>query len=68
MWRRPGILTVHEGAVTKYMDVSLAIAKEYDVSAYTIQRLDAQLSIKSLSRTIKQADGLRLYVSDCLML
>lgn len=43
------ILTVHEGAVTKYMDVSLAIAKEYDVPAYTIQRLELlSLSIKSL--------------------
>ncbi|OPY28249.1 MAG: DNA polymerase II large subunit [Methanocella sp. PtaU1.Bin125] len=43
------ILTVHEGAVTKYMDVSLAIAKEYDVPKYTIQRLELlSLSIKSL--------------------
>ncbi|WP_424358298.1 DNA polymerase II large subunit [Methanocella sp. MCL-LM] len=43
------ILTVHEGAVTKYMEVSLAIAKEYGVPAYTIQRLELlSLSIKSL--------------------
>ncbi|HMK45179.1 MAG TPA: hypothetical protein VK436_01000, partial [Methanocella sp.] len=43
------ILTVHEGAVTKYMDVSLAIAREYNVPAYTIQRLELlNLSIKSL--------------------
>jgi len=43
------ILTVHEGAVTKYMDVSLAIAREYNVPAYTIQRLELlSLSIKSL--------------------
>ncbi len=43
------ILTVHEGAVTKYMDVSLAIAKEYGVSSYTIQRLELlNLSIQSL--------------------
>ena len=43
------ILTVHEGAVTKYMAVSLAIAKEYEVSKYTIQRLELlSLSIQSL--------------------
>ncbi|MGA9140103.1 MAG: DNA polymerase II large subunit [Methanocella sp.] len=43
------ILTVHEGAVTKYMEVSLAIAKEYGVSSYTIQRLELlNLSIQSL--------------------
>ncbi|UZE92231.1 MAG: DNA polymerase II large subunit [Methanosarcinales archaeon] len=33
------ILTVHEGAVKKYLDVSLRIAEEYDVSNYTKQRL-----------------------------
>jgi len=33
------ILTVHEGAVKKYLDVSLRIAEEYDVSSYTKQRL-----------------------------
>ena len=43
------ILTVHEGAVTKYMEVSIAIAKEYGVSSYTVQRLELlSLSIKSL--------------------
>jgi len=43
------ILTVHEGAVTKYMDVSIAIAREYGVSNYTLQRLELlSLSIKSL--------------------
>jgi DNA polymerase II large subunit len=48
------ILTVHEGAVTKYLDVSLAIAKEYQVSAYTIQRLELlSLSIKSLFESDK---------------
>ncbi len=48
------ILTVHEGAVTKYLDVSLAIAKEYEVPAYTIQRLELlALSIKSLFESDK---------------
>jgi DNA polymerase II large subunit len=43
------ILTVHEGAVTKYMEVSIAIAREYGVSSYTLQRLELlALSIKSL--------------------
>lgn len=43
------ILTVHEGAVTKYLEVSLAIAREYGVRPYTIQRLELlDLSIKSL--------------------
>jgi len=43
------ILTVHEGAVTKYMEVSIAIAREYGVSSYTLQRLELlSLSIKSL--------------------
>jgi DNA polymerase II large subunit len=43
------ILTVHEGAVTKYMEVSISIAKDYGVSSYTIQRLELlSLSIKSL--------------------
>ncbi|HEY3272457.1 MAG TPA: DNA polymerase II large subunit [Methanocella sp.] len=48
------ILTVHEGAVTKYLDVSLAIAKEYNVPPYTIQRLELlALSIKSLFESDK---------------
>jgi DNA polymerase II large subunit len=48
------ILTVHEGAVTKYMDVSLAIAREYGVPKYTIQRLELlSLSIKSLFESDK---------------
>ncbi|AFC99234.1 DNA polymerase, archaeal type II, large subunit [Methanocella conradii HZ254] len=43
------ILTVHEGAVTKYMEVSIAIARDYGVSNYTLQRLELlSLSIKSL--------------------
>jgi DNA polymerase II large subunit len=43
------VLTVHEGSVKKYMDVSLKIAKEYEVSDYTKQRLELlNLEIKSL--------------------
>jgi len=37
------------GAVTKYMEVSINIAREYGVSSYTLQRLELlDLSIKSL--------------------
>lgn len=43
------MLTVHEGAVNKYMEVSINIAREYGVSRYTLQRLELlDLSIKSL--------------------
>jgi len=43
------ILTVHEGAVKKYLDVSLRIAEEYDVSSYTKQRLKLiALEVRSL--------------------
>ncbi|WP_439651974.1 DNA polymerase II large subunit [Methanooceanicella nereidis] len=48
------ILTVHEGAVTKYMEVSLSIAREYGVPKYTIQRLELlELSIQSLFQNDK---------------
>ena len=33
-------LTVHQGSVNKYMDVSLRIAREYGAGDYTIQRLE----------------------------
>jgi DNA polymerase large subunit len=33
-------LTVHQGSVNKYMDVSLRVAREYGAGAYTIQRLE----------------------------
>ncbi|MFW5928864.1 MAG: DNA polymerase II large subunit, partial [Halobacteriota archaeon] len=36
-------LTVHEGSVKKYLEVSLRVGEEYGVSGYTMQRLD-QLS------------------------
>ncbi|MFB6284163.1 MAG: DNA polymerase II large subunit [Halobacteria archaeon] len=32
-------LTVHEGSVKKYLDVSLRVGEEYGVSGYTLQRL-----------------------------
>jgi DNA polymerase II large subunit len=34
------ILTVHEGAVRKYLGVSLRVAEKYNVSAYTRQRIE----------------------------
>lgn len=34
------VLTVHQGSVRKYLETSLRIADEYDVSHYTKQRLD----------------------------
>ncbi|MEM2924764.1 MAG: DNA polymerase II large subunit [Methanocellales archaeon] len=33
------ILTIHEGTVKKYLEASMKIAEEYEVSAYTKQRL-----------------------------
>ncbi len=48
------ILTVHEGAVKKYLDVSHKIAMEYDVSDYTKQRLKLiDLEIQSLFKSDK---------------
>ncbi|MBN2110762.1 MAG: DNA polymerase II large subunit [Methanosarcinaceae archaeon] len=43
------ILTVHEGAVRKYLEVSRSVAEKYNVSNYTRQRIDLiGLDIKSL--------------------
>jgi DNA polymerase II large subunit len=43
------ILTVHEGGVRKYLETSLKIAEDYDVSDYTKQRLKLiDLEIQSL--------------------
>ncbi|SFM58474.1 DNA polymerase II large subunit [Methanolobus profundi] len=43
------ILTVHEGAVKKYLEVSKKVAVEYNVSSYTKQRIDLLgLDMKSL--------------------
>ncbi len=53
------ILTVHEGSIKKYLDVSLKTAEEYGVSNYTKQRLHLiELEIRSLfaSDKVKQAE------------
>jgi DNA polymerase II large subunit len=43
------ILTVHEGSVRKYLDVSIKVAEEYGVSSYTKQRLQLlKIEIDSL--------------------
>lgn len=43
------ILTVHEGSVRKYLEVSMKVAKEYGVSSYTQQRLELlKIEIDSL--------------------
>jgi len=43
------VLTVHEGTVTKYMERSIQIAKDYGVSKYTRQRLMLlEMSVNSL--------------------
>jgi DNA polymerase II large subunit len=42
-------LTVHQGSVRKYLDVSIKVAEEYEVSLYTRQRLELlRLEIDSL--------------------
>jgi len=53
------ILTVHEGSVKKYIEVSSKVAKEFGVSDYTKQRLELiELEINSLfdSDVSKQMD------------
>jgi len=53
------ILTVHEGTVKKYLDISLKTAEEYDISNYTKQRLRLlELEVRSLftSDKVKQAE------------
>jgi len=48
------ILTVHEGSVRKYLDVSIKVAKEYGVSSYTQQRLQLlKIEIDSLFKNDK---------------
>jgi DNA polymerase II large subunit len=43
------ILTVHEGSVKKYLEVSKKVAKDYNVSSYTKQRIElVGLDMKSL--------------------
>ncbi len=48
------ILTVHEGSVRKYLEVSIKVAEEYDVSSYTRQRLDIlKIEIDSIFKNEK---------------
>jgi DNA polymerase II large subunit len=48
------ILTVHEGSVRKYLEVSIKVANEYGVSSYTKQRLELlKLEIDSLFKNDK---------------
>jgi DNA polymerase II large subunit len=47
-------LTVHEGSVRKYLDVSLKVAEEFGVSKYTRQRLELlEIEIDSLFKNDK---------------
>lgn len=48
------ILTVHEGSVRKYLEVSLRVAEEFEVNSYTKQRLETlKLEIDSLFQNEK---------------
>ncbi|WP_461460005.1 DNA polymerase II large subunit [Methanothrix sp.] len=48
------ILTVHEGSVRKYLEVSIKVAEEYGVSSYTQQRLQLlKMEIDSLFKNEK---------------
>jgi len=48
------ILTVHEGSVRKYLEVSIKVAEEYGVSSYTRQRLELlKMEIDSLFKNEK---------------
>ena len=48
------ILTVTEGSVKKYLDTSMRVATEYEVSEYTRQRIELiGLDIKSLFESDK---------------
>ncbi len=48
------ILTVKEGSVKKYLDVSMRVADEYDISEYTRQRIELiGIEIKSLFESDK---------------
>jgi DNA polymerase II large subunit len=53
------ILTVSEGSVRKYLEVSIKIAKEYDISDYTKQRLQLlSAQIDSLFSSKREQMGL----------
>jgi len=48
------ILTVHEGSVRKYLEVSMKVAEEYGISSYTRQRLDLlKIEINSIFKNDK---------------
>jgi len=48
------ILTVHEGSVRKYLDVSIKVAEEFGVSSYTKQRLQLlKIEVESLFKNDK---------------
>lgn len=48
------ILTVHEGSVRKYLEVSIKVAEEYGVSSYTRQRLELlKMEIDSIFKNDK---------------
>ncbi|MFB3765708.1 MAG: DNA polymerase II large subunit [Methanotrichaceae archaeon] len=48
------ILTVHEGSVRKYLEVSMKVANDYDVSNYTKQRLELlKIEIDSIFKNDK---------------
>jgi len=48
------ILTVHEGSVRKYLEVSMKVAEEYGVSSYTRQRLELlKIEINSIFKNDK---------------
>lgn len=48
------ILTVHEGSVRKYLEVSMKVAEEYGVSSYTRQRLELlKIEIDSIFKNEK---------------
>lgn len=48
------ILTVHEGSVKKYLEVSIKVAEEYGVSSYTRQRLELlKIEIESIFKNDK---------------
>ena len=43
------VLTIHEGSVKKYLDVSLRVAEQYNIKPYTKQRIELlKKEIKSL--------------------
>jgi DNA polymerase II large subunit len=51
------IMTVHEGNVSKYLEMSKAIARDYDVSPYILQRIDLlEEGMRSMFKSDKVKD------------